>query len=584
MISTDSSAMTAISAFILAPNVLITAALLVAGNAVFFLLSRRPKGFPPGPPGLPGLGNLYQINKSIPALTYSAWALKYGQDKPMGVKLGSTNIVVLNSARMVRDLFERRGAIYSDRPRPNGEDEKWKFQTHQVPASLFHDSGPWLTRWRKEFNGALGSAAAVARLHPMNDAETARVLVALLEAGPAARRADLEDMILSWVTSVPCIAVVGRRPDAMAHHGFEMDVFRRRTAGYMMLHKPDLMDRIPVLRHLPGKFGMARWRAKSQAVAKEVFEIKDQFLSAAKEHRAALDAAAAAGKGLNNNNNGTEGLYESLGAKMLREQRENRDKDVWTDLGLSAWNIVAAAMYTSLATFSTMLMIVAKYPEVQQRIREEVLQVSGGDGAPLKSTDVARLMYTEAFWHEVNRWRPVAPQGIPHAPAQEDVYDGYQIPKHTAVYANVWHIHHSPEDYESPEKFDPERFLRHPFGMRPGAAHDPTTMDASAGSATASARATYSFGFGRRVCPGMLLAKQSLMLGLAKILWAFDVLPAQAGEELDLNVETGFVQGLITFHPKHLDVSLKLRPGRSKQDILDHYSETYKVEAELMGW
>lgn len=389
--------MTGITALVLSPSFLISAAILVVGNVVFFLLTRRPRNFPPGPPGLPGLGSMFEINKSIPALTYSTWAHKYGQEKPLGVKLGSTNIVVLNSARMVRDLFERRGAIYSDRPRPNGEDEKWKFQTHQVPASLFHDSGPWLTRWRREFNGALGSAAAVARLHPMNDAETARALVALLEAGPATRRSDLEDLILNWVTSVPCISVCGRRPDEMADHGFEMNTFRRQTAGYMMLHKPNLMDRIPVLRYLPGKYGMGAWRAKSREVAKDVFEIKDQFLSAAKEHRAALDDADAAGK---RPSNGAEAYYESLGARMLREQRENRDKDLWTDLGLTAWNIVAAAMYTSLATFSTMLMIVAKYPEVQQRIREEVLQVSGG--GPLKSTDVGRLNYTEAFWHEVS--------------------------------------------------------------------------------------------------------------------------------------------------------------------------------------
>lgn len=386
---------------LLSPTFLVTAALLVAGNVIFFLSSyvRRPRHFPPGPPGLPGLGNLFQINKSIPALTYTAWAHKYGQDKPMGVKLGATNIVVLNSARMVRDLFERRGAIYSDRPRPNGEDEKWKYQTHQVPAALFHDNGPWLTRWRREFNGALGSAAAVARLNPMNDAETARALVALLEAGPTTSGPDLEEIILAWVTSVPCISVVGQRPDAMAHHGFDVKAFRSRTAGYMVLHKASLMDRIPILRHLPGKFGMAAWRAESRIVAKGVFEIAEQFLSAAKEHRAALDKAGA-GAGKPPNKNTAEEYYESLGARMLREQRENRDKDIWTDLGLTAWNIVSAAMYTSLATFSTMLMTVAKFPEVQQRIREEVLQVSGG--APLKAADVPRLAYTEAFWHEVS--------------------------------------------------------------------------------------------------------------------------------------------------------------------------------------
>lgn len=80
MISTNSSAITDITALIHSPSFLISVALLAAGNAVFFLLSytRRPRDFPPGPRGLPGLVNLFQINNSIPALTYSAWAHKYG--------------------------------------------------------------------------------------------------------------------------------------------------------------------------------------------------------------------------------------------------------------------------------------------------------------------------------------------------------------------------------------------------------------------------------------------------------------------------------------------------------------------------
>lgn len=157
------------------------------------------------------------------------------------------------------------------------------------------------------------------------------------------------------------------------------------------------------------------------------------------------------------------------------------------------------------------------------------------------------------------------------------MYEGYRIPKHTAVVPNVWNIHHSTEDYDSPEKFEPERFLRHPFGMRPDEAHDPAILEAS------SSRITYSFGAGRRICPGIHSAKQSLLLGLAKMLWAFDILPAE-GKEIDLGLETGFVQGLITFHPKELDIMFRLRPERSEQDVLDHYSQTYKVEAEFLGW
>jgi len=46
-----------------------------------------------------------------------------------------------------------------------------------------------------------------------------------------------------------------------------------------------------------------------------------------------------------------------------------------------------------------MLIILAKYPELQQRARNEVLEVSGG--AIPKATDIPSLKYIEAFWNEV---------------------------------------------------------------------------------------------------------------------------------------------------------------------------------------
>lgn len=378
--------MAGITELVLSSNFLFYAVLFLAGNGVLFLLqTRRPKDFPPGPRGLPGLGNLLQINKAVPALTFGAWGQKYGQDTPLGIQMGANNIVVLNSGRLVRELFERRGAVYSDRPRPHDEDEKWKFKT-EFRAALFQDSGAWLTRWRREFYGHFGSPAAISRLHPMYDAETARVLVALLMA-PTARRAALEDILLNWMISVPSIGVCGQRPEAMRHVGFSVENFRRCAKDYMILTKPGLMDVFPVLQYLPGKYGIAGWKKRSRVVAKDVLECADQFFRVAKEQRAELDAGKSIG-------------YECLLAKTLREQRDNKD-DTWTDLGPSAFNIVSAAMYTSLAVFSTILVIVAKYPDVQQRIREEVLEVSGG--GPLTSADVDRLKYTEAFWHEVGQ-------------------------------------------------------------------------------------------------------------------------------------------------------------------------------------
>ncbi|CAG8984164.1 hypothetical protein HYALB_00008166 [Hymenoscyphus albidus] len=348
----------------------------------------------------------------------------------------------------------------------------------------------------------------------------------------------------------------------MTDHGFTIPDFRYCIDQYAALVAPNIRDLFPILRYIPGLFGLAEWKEQAQLVRKEALKKGTQFLNVAKEQRAALDA----GKSIE---------WESMLAKMLRDQRDNDDHTFSEhDMGHSAFHVVAASTSTSTAKFSVLLMVLAKYSDVQQKVREEVLEISGG--AIPKATDIPSLKYTEAVWNEVHRWRPVAPQAIPHAPSQDDVYNGYRIPKGTAVIMNVWHIHHSEEDYEEPEEFIPERFLNHPFGMRPDKAHDGTQMEAS------GARITYDFGAGRRVCPGMHSTKQTFLLGLAKILWAFEILPLE-GKNLDLSLKTRFVQE-VALHPKSLDVSLKLKNGRTGKTIIGHYHQKYEDEAKVMGW
>ncbi|KAI0185481.1 cytochrome P450 [Xylaria flabelliformis] len=482
--------MAGIAGILLSPaNLIYLPLLYIVGNVIaFFLKTLRPEAFPPGPRPFPGLGNLLQLNRAFPFLTYGTLAKEYGRDTPLGIKRGAANIVVLNSGRLVNELFEKRGAVYADRP--------WLFlNTHvfknDLRPALFYNSSAYHTRWRKEFNNNFGPMA-ITKLRPVYEAEAARFLVKLIES-PTARKEDLEALIVCWMISVPCLGVCGRRPDHMENYGFSIEKFRQCNEDYAALGAPSMRDLIPFLRRLPF-FGMTEWKQRAQSVREGV---------------------------LNN-----------------------------------------------------MLMTLAKYPEVQERVRRELLEVSGG--GPPKASDVSNWKYTEAFWNEVHRWRPVAPQAVPHVPTQDDVYNGYKISKGTVVIMNVWNIHHSEEDYEEPEKFDPERFLRHPFGMRLDKAHDPARMEAS------STRVNYDFGAGRRICPGMHLAKLNLLLGLAKIVWAFEILPPE-GKEIDLSIETGLIQGT-ALHPKDFDVVFKLRDEHFKKDIMEHYSQAYEVEAEVFGW
>lgn len=99
---------------------LILTSLIAAATVICFLLARwvvgtlRPKDFPPGPPIIPGLGKLHQMPVQKPYLKFQEWAKKYGDI--VGLKTGTGNLVLLNTPELVHELFDKRGAICSDRP------------------------------------------------------------------------------------------------------------------------------------------------------------------------------------------------------------------------------------------------------------------------------------------------------------------------------------------------------------------------------------------------------------------------------------------------------------------------------------
>lgn len=52
--------------------------------------------------------------------------------------------------------------------------------------------------------------------------------------------------------------------------------------------------------------------------------------------------------------------------------------------------------------------------------------------------DYDSLPYVRALVKEALRWSPVDPMGLPHRLTEDDVYEGYFIPKSTICIANVW--------------------------------------------------------------------------------------------------------------------------------------------------
>lgn len=152
----------------------------------------------------------------------------------------------------------------------------------------------------------------------------------------------------------------------------------------------------------------------------------------------------------------------------------------------------------------------ARRPE---KVQEEVDRVVGPDRLPTIE-DYENLPYVRACIKESLRWMPTVILGVPHAAVQEDNYKGWRIPAGSTVINNVWAIHMDPNRSPLPRDFNPDRF-----------ASDSRSLHESA-TGEAARRDNFVFGAGRRLCQGIHIAERSLALGISRLVWAFDFLPA----------------------------------------------------------
>jgi len=80
----------------------------------------------------------------------------------------------------------------------------------------------------------------------------------------------------------------------------------------------------------------------------------------------------------------------------------------------------------------------AMFPEIQKKAQEELDLVLEGSRL-VEFEDRSSLPYIVALYKETLRWHPLAPVGIPHATAEDDVVGEYFIPKGTVMFGNTWY-------------------------------------------------------------------------------------------------------------------------------------------------
>ncbi|KAJ7746782.1 cytochrome P450 [Mycena maculata] len=465
---------------------------------VFKLITRR--STPPPPPGprrLPLLGNILDMPSEKEWIKFSEWGQTYGDIS--SVSVFGQQMTIINSAQVAMDILDKKSSIYSDRPvvPMGGELVGWKNTLALTPY------GERFRNYRRLAHSVFGSRSSMAGFEPLEETETHRFLKRLVSTPDG-----LQDHIRKAAG-----AIILR-----ISHGYQVqegaDPFVTladiATEQFSLSSSPGgfLVNLIPPLRHLPSWFPGADFQKTAKAWAETLCQMVEQPFQFVKQEI----AAGSAEKSL---------VSILLDGKTLSPNEEFDVKWLSASLYSGGADTTVAAIY---AFFKAMVL----YPDVQKKAQQEIDAVVGNDRLPGFS-DKHQLPYITALALEVLRWHSVAPTGVPHRVTEDDVHEGWFLPKGSLVITNIWKMAHDPRVYSNPMVFEPDRFIAKD-GKKPEL--DPRDL---------------AFGFGRRICPGRDLADASIFITCVMTLAVFNISKHPDGGEINMEQTTGTISHPSTF-------------------------------------
>uniref|UniRef100_A0A4W5PWV4 Uncharacterized protein n=1 Tax=Hucho hucho TaxID=62062 RepID=A0A4W5PWV4_9TELE len=144
--------------------------------------------------------------------------------------------------------------------------------------------------------------------------------------------------------------------------------------------------------------------------------------------------------------------------KQILEESGNMDS-LYHDNNqvFSVTNLFSAGTDTTGITLRWGLLLMAKYPHIQDQVQEEISRVIGSR-QPLVE-DRKNLPYTDAVIHETQRLANFVSMSIPHTTSRDVTFQGYFIKKGTSVIPLLTSVLQDDSEWESPHTFNPSHFL-----------------------------------------------------------------------------------------------------------------------------
>lgn len=150
---------------------------------------------------------------------------------------------------------------------------------------------------------------------------------------------------------------------------------------------------------------------------------------------------------------------------------------------------------------------IGQLPEVQQKIQQEIdntlANKRSGNCDAIELSDRNQMPYTEAVVMEALRL--IASPIVPHVASQDSSVGGYLIEKDSLIFLNNYNLSMSPELWDEPASFKPERFIQNGHIVKPD--H------------------FLPFGAGRRSCMGYKMVQFLSFSVIANCMQHFDLRP-----------------------------------------------------------
>ncbi|XP_069380514.1 cytochrome P450 2K1-like [Paralichthys olivaceus] len=470
---------------------------LISSFLILFILYLISSGFgpqrkePPGPRPLPLLGNLLLLDPKSPHIALYALSKKYGSVFTM--HFGPKKAVVLAGHKTIRQALVQNDALSDKEALPIIRDLKL---THGI---VFSNGDTW-KEMRQFALSSLKQFGMGKRSNEETIIEEAQYLIEVFQRKEG-KAFDTSQPVSYAVSNIISSLIYGAR------HEYDDEEFRTMVAhsntSTTLMGSPS----VQLYNSFPRLFS---WVGARKKLLKGAFANRKQVMKRIKNAQETL------------NSHLCRGFVDSFLTRKIKLEASGKMNSHYHDdnLQLSVINMFTAGTESTSSTLRYSLLIMAKYPEIQDRVQMELARVIGSRQPRVE--DRKNLPYTEAVIHETQR----VANGVPfivRSASKDFTCQDYLIKKGTPVVILLSSVLQDEDEWENTYSFNPGHFLDEEGNFRKRDAFLP-------------------FSAGSRNCIGEILARMELFLFFTSLLqhFRFTPPPGVTEDELDLTSVVGF--------------------------------------------